>query len=91
MASTLELSALSAAYGSRLALHGVTLHVTGGQVLALVGPNGAVKSTLIRVLSGVIPAHLGEAHLDGVNLGRLGPATRARQLAIVPQRGFCFR
>ena len=85
MMTTLELSTLSAGYGSRLALHDVSLSVKGGELLALIGPNGAGKSTLIRVVSGAIPARAGEARLDGVNLLRLHASARARKLAVVPQ------
>ncbi|MBI5830501.1 MAG: ATP-binding cassette domain-containing protein, partial [Chloroflexi bacterium] len=58
--STLKLSNLSASYGTRPVLRGVTLGVAGGEALALVGPNGAGKSTLIRAISGVVPARGGE-------------------------------
>ncbi len=73
----LELSTLSAACGPRLVPHGLSLRLAGGHVLALVDPNGTGKFTLIRVLSGVMPAPSGEARLDGVDLLRLSAATRA--------------
>jgi iron complex transport system ATP-binding protein len=83
--TTLEVSRLSAAYGSRLVLKEVSLTVHAGEVVALVGPNGAGKSTLIRVVSGVRPARGGQARLDGVDVLRLPPAERARRIAVVPQ------
>src|SRR5438034_772439 len=57
---TLQITKLSAGYGSRLVLREVSLDVQGGEIVALVGPNGAGKSTLIRVGSGVRPARGGE-------------------------------
>jgi iron complex transport system ATP-binding protein len=81
----LRLLNLSAGYGARLVLRGVSFTIDAGQVLALVGPNGAGKSTLIKVLSGVLPARGGQAHLNGTDLLRLGPAERARRVAVVPQ------
>ena len=81
----LRVTNLSAAYGQRHVLRGVSLSVDNGQVVALVCPNGAGKSTLIRVLSGVVPAREGQAHLNGVDLLRLPLAERARRVAVVPQ------
>jgi iron complex transport system ATP-binding protein len=81
----LRMRQLAASYGPRPILRGVNLTVEAGQVVALVGPNGVGKSTLLRVLSGVVPARGGEARLNGVDLLRLPPAERARRLAVVPQ------
>jgi iron complex transport system ATP-binding protein len=83
--STLTLSHLSAAYGSRTVLRDVSLTVNGGEVLALVGPNGAGKSTLIRVVSGVVAASGGDVRLGDSNLIKMPPAERARKIAVVPQ------
>jgi len=83
--TTLELQSISAAYGARTVLRGVSLTVAGGEVLALAGPNGAGKSTLIRVISGVLAASAGEVRLDGLDLLRLPASQRARRVAVVPQ------
>jgi iron complex transport system ATP-binding protein len=81
----LRITQLAASYGPRPILSNVSLTVEEGQVVALVGPNGVGKSTLLRVLSGVVPARGGEARLNGVDLLRLPPAERARRVAVVPQ------
>ena len=83
--TSLRLVNLSAGYGSRLILRGLSLEVQAGEVVALVGPTGAGKSTLIRVVSGVLPPRGGEARLDDSDLLRLSPAQRARLVAVVPQ------
>lgn len=83
--TTLHISNLSAGYSSRPILNGVSLDVGAGEVVGLVGPNGTGKSTLIRVISGVIAAHAGKVQLDGADLQRLSPAQRARCVAVVPQ------
>jgi iron complex transport system ATP-binding protein len=83
--ATLQITNLSAGYGSRLVLREVSLEVPGGEIVALVGPNGAGKSTLIRVVSGVLPGRDGEVLLDGTDLLRQSASTRARLLAVVPQ------
>lgn len=83
--TTLRLSNLSAGYLSRPVLKRVSLSFGSGELLALVGPNGTGKSTLIRVLSGVIPAREGRAELDGADLLRMSATERARRIAVVPQ------
>ena len=83
--TTLSVRGLSAGYGGRTVLNDLGLDVNGGQILALVGPNGTGKSTLMRALSGVLPVRAGVAMLDGHDLLRLPPARRARLLAVVPQ------
>ena len=47
----LEVSGLSAGYGSFQALFGVSLKVEAGEAVAVIGPNGAGKSTLLRAIS----------------------------------------
>ncbi|MEU4807352.1 ABC transporter ATP-binding protein [Actinosynnema sp. NPDC023587] len=64
-------------YGEVRALDGVDLDVRRGEVLAVIGPSGSGKSSLLRVLSGVLPADGGEVLLAGRSIGRLGEAERS--------------
>lgn len=57
-------------------LHGVDLNVKRGEVLALVGENGAGKSTMIKILAGNFPQTSGEIFLDGIKLGDDSPIKR---------------
>jgi iron complex transport system ATP-binding protein len=82
---TLSINGLSAGYGPRQVLRNLNLNINAGEVVALVGPNGTGKSTLLRVLSGVLPARSGTATMEGHDLLRLPAARRARLLAVVPQ------
>jgi len=50
----LELVDLHAAYGNIRALHGVSLQVRTGEAVAVIGSNGAGKSTMLRTISGLI-------------------------------------
>ncbi|MEM9414243.1 MAG: ABC transporter ATP-binding protein [Planctomycetota bacterium] len=61
-----------------------TLHA--GRVTALVGPNAAGKSTLMRVLLGALRPTRGKATLAGLDVAKLRPADRARWISYVPQR-----
>lgn len=51
----LEVQDLSVSYGSVEALHGVSLHLTKGQIVSVIGSNGAGKSTLLNTLMGLLP------------------------------------
>jgi branched-chain amino acid transport system ATP-binding protein len=64
----LELQDVSAAYGPFRALFGVTLTVGPGEALALVGSNGAGKTTVARIASGLVAPSVGAVIVDGVDL-----------------------
>jgi iron complex transport system ATP-binding protein len=81
----LLIKSLSAAYGSKVILHDISLSLRKGTMLAIIGPNGAGKSTLIRAVSGVIPISSGEIRYAEQNLERLSPVDRSRLMAVVPQ------
>jgi branched-chain amino acid transport system ATP-binding protein len=61
----LELDHVSAAYGPYRALFDVTFAVPAGGVVALLGSNGAGKSTVARVVSGLLPSTSGTIRMDG--------------------------
>ncbi len=61
----LELRGVSAAYGPYEALFDVSMQVRPGRALALVGANGAGKSTVARVVSGLVPTTRGSVRFDG--------------------------
>ena len=77
--SILEAQDLVAGYGQIRALKGVSFQVGEGQVVALIGANGAGKSTTLRVLSGLIRAQGGQVRLRGEDLGRATPAEIVRR------------
>ena len=66
----LELEGVSASYGPYRALFDVSLSVGAGSALALVGVNGAGKSTVARVVSGLVPVTSGRIRFDGVDITR---------------------
>lgn len=78
MAELLKVTGLRAGYGRVEVLHGLDLHLNQGEVLAVVGANGAAKSTLINVLSGVVPARQGEILWEGRSIKGMRPAKIAR-------------
>jgi branched-chain amino acid transport system ATP-binding protein len=69
----LELKNISSAYGSVEALRGVTLHVDAGEVVTLLGANGAGKSTTLRTISGLIQPTTGEIWFEGHRIDTMSP------------------
>jgi len=81
----IELRNASLGYSDLIVLQDVSLQVEPGEVLAVVGPNGVGKSTLVRVASGALRPLSGWAGIDGRALHELPPAQRARLVSVVPQ------
>jgi branched-chain amino acid transport system ATP-binding protein len=87
----LEVSRLSADYGSFRALFEVSLAVDPGETVAVIGPNGAGKTTLMRVISGMLPPHSGTLSFEGRSIAGL-TAHRIVELGIahVPENRRLF-
>jgi branched-chain amino acid transport system ATP-binding protein len=73
-------------YGDSHVLQGVTMHVDGGRVTAVLGRNGVGKTTLVRSLVGLTPARAGRIEFNGTEITRL-PTHRicALGISLVPQ------
>ena len=69
----LEIAGLTAGYGPVEILHGVSLHVAEGEAVALVGANAAGKTTLLRAITGIVPATSGTVRLAGRDVTALPP------------------
>src|SRR5271166_1937112 len=69
----LEIIELSVNYGEIEALRGVTFSIEAGAVVALLGANGAGKSTTLRAISGLVAPRSGSILLDGKPIAGLGP------------------
>ena len=74
-----------ASYGEREILNGFDLNVEQGSFVALAGPNGVGKSTLLRLVSGVIKPTRGSIEVAGRDILALSARERARLVAVVPQ------
>jgi iron complex transport system ATP-binding protein len=85
MAPHLAIERLSVGYGRRAIIENLSLPaITGGGVTALIGPNAAGKTTLLRALAGLVPAK-GSIRLDEVELTSLSIAGHARHVTYMPQ------
>ncbi len=67
-AGVLHVDGLTASYGSLQVLFGIDVDVQRGEIVALLGTNGAGKSTVLRAVAGLIPATGGAVALDGLDL-----------------------
>lgn len=79
--TALDVFGLAAGYGTSRVLDGVSFTAHGGQKVAIVGPNGVGKSTLVKVMLGLLPAARGRVSLDGQPL-----TAQPHRVAYVPQR-----
>ena len=66
----LKLMSVAAGYGRTVALRGVSLHVQEGKIVALVGANGAGKSTVLNTISGLVQARKGSVVYGGKEITR---------------------
>jgi iron complex transport system ATP-binding protein len=82
---TLEGHNLTIGYRDRVVGRGLSVTVRTGEVLALLGPNGGGKTTLLRTLLGLLPARAGEVRVAGRPLEACSAQERARLIAYVPQ------
>lgn len=78
----LRVEGMESCYGRIKALKGISLTVRRGETVALVGANGAGKTTFLRTLSGVQPMSAGTVHFDGEDISKLRSDKRMR-------RGIC--
>ena len=83
--SAVRTEQLTVAYRGRPALSDVDLDIGAGERVALVGPNGAWKSTLLRAIAGLVEPTAGSVELAGVPIAGLDRLAIARRLAVVPQ------
>lgn len=87
----LQVEHVAAAYGSALALRGVSLQVERGAMVGVLGPNGAGKSTLLKVISGQLRPTRGGVRFEGSSLAGMRPERIVRRgIALVPEGRHVF-
>jgi branched-chain amino acid transport system ATP-binding protein len=87
----LEVSGLETYYGASQALFGVELAVGEGEMVALMGRNGMGKTTTIRSICNLTPAHAGAIRFAGREITRFSPHRIARSgIGLVPEGRRCF-
>lgn len=82
----LELVGVEAYYGKIKALHGISLRVEEGQMVCLLGANGAGKTTVLRTISGLLEPEYGTIHFQGIRIAGADPEKITRLgIAHVPE------
>ncbi len=86
----IEFRGLDFSYGDRRVLTGIDLRVPAGSSLAVVGPTGSGKSTLVQALLRLYPVPEGKVFVDGVDVNRYRLAVLRGAIGYVPQETFLF-
>jgi iron complex transport system ATP-binding protein len=81
----LRVDGLTCGYGARMVLDGFSLALHRGEFLAVVGPNGCGKSTLVKAVSRALRPAAGTVSLAGRDIWQMRPRELARQVAVVAQ------
>jgi branched-chain amino acid transport system ATP-binding protein len=91
MTALLEIDTLAVGYDGVPALHDVSLRAGGGQIVALVGANGAGKSSLLRAISGLLRPERGSIRFEGDDIARVPSHEIVRRgIAHVPEGRHVF-
>lgn len=81
----LTLSGVDFSYGNGLVLNNLAIDVAPGEMVALLGPNGCGKTTLLKLASGILRPQNGTACIGGRDMRAMGRKDVARRLAVLPQ------
>lgn len=87
----LEVQGLHIAYGDVIAVRGVDFAVAPGELVSIIGANGAGKTSILNGLMGLVPVRHGTVRYQGTDISSLPPHQRARRgLRLVPERARVF-
>lgn len=82
----LQAQGVTASYGDAQALFGIDLHIAAGEVVALIGSNGAGKSSFLKTVTGLLPPRSGSIHFDGQSLAGIEAGDIVKRgIALVPE------
>jgi len=88
----LEVTDIHTYYGNIEALKGITIEVNEGEIVTLIGSNGAGKSTTLRSISGLTPPRVGSIRFDGQEIGETAPQDIVRLgISQSPEGRHCFQ
>lgn len=83
--SILEVRQLTAGYGGKKVLQGVSFSLMPGELVGILGENGSGKTTLLKSICGIVP-HGGSCLVGGTDSRSLSPRALARQVSYIPQQ-----
>ena len=83
---------ISKSFGSRVILRKIDIHLNKGEMLGLLGSNGAGKSTFMNIVLGILKSDFGDIFLDNIKLTSLAIHERSKLgIAYLPQQTSIFR
>ena len=83
MSKLLEAGGISAGYGKKCIISDVSFDLDAGEILAVVGPNGVGKTTLLKTVAGFLPAMGGSLRLDGAKAEEMSREEHAKMISVV--------
>ena len=81
----LEIKNVTAGYGKKAVLDGISVSIDKGRLISVIGVNGCGKSTLLKVMLGLLPATAGSVYVDGAELSSLKRTDIAKRIAYLSQ------
>lgn len=81
----LEIQKLACGYGDKTVIEDISLTVTSGEIVTIIGPNGSGKTTLLRAVSRILTPRRGKILLAGIDIHQMSPEKLARRIAVVGQ------
>ena len=81
----IEIDRLTYGYTAKPVLNDISLRISNGEVVSLLGPNGSGKTTLLKLLLGLFQPRQGEIRLEGRRISAFKPKQLAQRIAYVPQ------
>jgi iron complex transport system ATP-binding protein len=85
LGAIIRLESASFSYPGREIFRDLSLSLEEGEILALIGPNSSGKTTLMKLMDGLLEPQRGKVFLDGEELGLLSRSRVAKRVAVVPQ------
>ena len=79
----IDLERLTIGIGGRTLVRGIDCRIASGELVAILGPNGVGKTTLLRTLCSLQPAFSGQVRIDGASMATLSALERAKRVALV--------
>jgi phospholipid/cholesterol/gamma-HCH transport system ATP-binding protein len=90
MTPLLEIKGISKSFGDRPILKQIDLQVQAGEAVAIIGPSGTGKSTILKIVSGLLPPDKGEIYLDGKAQTDVGGSGSNVRIGMVFQNAALF-
>ena len=87
--NAIEVKGLWAAYEDRMIIEEMNLKIPKGDITIIIGANSCGKSTLLKVISRILPAKRGEVRIDGMDIRKEKAEHIAKKVAVLPQTPTC--